>query len=138
MLLKANRRLQAVILSAAKDLFASGQKRSFAALKVTSTCVLLLCNFHASGVSRRLMVTPGGQRRRRTLRPRQKTLSLVPSPGVPGEGTRVDTRSITAIFYENGSGVPPDAAQAVRWHRRPPTRAAPRLNRNWECWRKFK
>jgi len=45
--LKVDRRLQAVILSAAKDLFLSRQKRSFAALRMTSTCVLVLGIFLA-------------------------------------------------------------------------------------------
>jgi len=38
---KVNRRPKAVILSAAKDLFCHGTKRSFAALRMTSTCVLV-------------------------------------------------------------------------------------------------
>ena len=49
----------AVTLSAAKGLFCLGRKRSFAALRMTSTCVLVVGAFHASWVSRRLMVTPG-------------------------------------------------------------------------------
>ena len=38
----------AVTLSAAKGLFCRGRKRSFAALRMTSTCVLEIGAFHAS------------------------------------------------------------------------------------------
>ena len=80
--------------SAAKGLFCRGRKRSFAALaalRMTSTCVLVVGIFHGCGVSRRLMATPG--RGGSSAANGRKCPSPQPSPGVPGEGVCIgDTR----------------------------------------------